>query len=562
MKRIFVIFFIALLFSGCVKQDEVIVDRGADVMVRNMGICVNIAADGFETVVIKDTEAEEEVYRKNIEEYVAEYLSDTNVGRMMYNVSYRRSVVDSDTVDSMLYNVARDEKGFLIRDENGNVTKTVAPETSATLLAKYRRMIERGIDVMGMAVDETHRYGAEAWFSIRMNDHHYLDDSGFNSSFSYDTPKASGIDNGKNYMDFTKPAVQAYYKEYVRELCERYDIDGIELDFLRSCPIMSFATSKKREMINAFISELRSITNEVSAAKGKKIGLAARIYSEEAENLGYGIDAAQWIAEGSIDQLTVEGWYIPTYYSIPVEEWRKSIDERNVNNNPYMLLCGTDWAVRCDSTAYSGYIMWITLEQFRGFVSSAYSKGADGIYIFNHFNPRSDAGATTYYIDSGKKEAHNVLKEKLRAANSAEDAEKWTRAYVNTCRDYHNTLYPINVGDAYTFELNTGTRAVNEYVVIVGIDSKEGYTEDLLRVTVNGIEAEQINDISCETGFEWKVSTSNEPVAQHISEVAPRAMQFSIKDLSAIKNGVNTITVTNTDSSRPQSIKWLEIRVK
>ncbi len=529
---------------------------------RNTNIAVNIAADGLENAILTNTVSDEAFYEEKIKSYISGYLLGTEVGRMMFNVTYRRSVVDSDTIDSMLYNVARDENGFLLKDENGNVTKTIAPETTYTMLKKYRTMIERGIDIIGMAVEETQKYGAEAWFSIRMNDHHNLEDPGFNSSFSYDAPTLSGINNKRTYMDFTKPAVQAYYKEYIREMCEKYDIDGIELDFLRSCPVMGSVTDKQMESLNAFISDIRKITNEVGEAKGKKIGLAVRIYSEEQQNLNYGIDAAQWVAEGSVDQITVEGWYIPTYYNIPVEEWRQSIDERNVNGNNYTLLCGTDWAVRCDSTAYSGYIMWITLEQFKGFVSSAYDKGADGIYIFNHFNLTNDAGATTYYIDdNGVKTKVNVIKDKLIAANSQQEAEENTRVYVNTCHDYSNSLYPISIGE-YTFELNTGTKAEEEYLVVVGIDSNDGYTDNLLKVTVNGIEAEQITDVPCETGFEWKVSTSNEPAAQHVSETAPRVMQFRINDLSAINDGVNTVTVTVTDEARPQSIKWLEIRAK
>ena len=79
-----------------------------------MMVCVNIAADGFECEIIKSALLDSSAYRMCVKKYVLSYLDGTNVRRMFYNVAYRRSVVDSDTVDSMLYNVARDEDGFLI----------------------------------------------------------------------------------------------------------------------------------------------------------------------------------------------------------------------------------------------------------------------------------------------------------------------------------------------------------------------------------------------------------------------------------------------------------------
>ena len=278
--------------------------------------------------------------------------------------------------------------------------KTIVPVCeSTTMLSKYRAMIERKIDVIDMVIGMTHDYEAEAWLSVRMNDHHFFDDPGFNSLFSYKYAEQVGVNHSRTYLDFSKTAVQNYYKAYITELCEKYDIDGIELDFLRSCPIMTNVNEENRQTLNRFVQEIRNIIDQFSEKRGKEIRLSARVYPEEQMNLDYGVDAAQWIADGSISTLVVEGWYIPTYYHIPVHNWRESIDARNTQNYPYSLLCGADWAVRCDSRAKEGYIMWLTLEQLKGFASSAYESGADGIYFFNHFNPNSDAGAITYYID-------------------------------------------------------------------------------------------------------------------------------------------------------------------
>ena len=534
-------------------------------MERNPNVAVNIAADGIQTNVVADTTKSEAEYKVLADNYVSAYLKNAPVGKMLYNVCYKRAITDSDVVDSVLYNVELNEEGTPKLDENGAPIKTVSPAaTGTTMLNNFRAMQERGIDVVEMLVNSTKDYGAEAWLSVRMNDHHYPDDIGFNSSLSYNRASEVGVNGSRTYMDHTNEVVQNYYKGYIRELCENYDIDGIELDYLRSAPVMSKVDAAHIQELNSYVSDLRDTVNEVAAKKGKKIQLSARVYSTPDHNLSSGIDPAQWIADGSIDMLAAEGWYIPTYYNIPIEDWRSEINAKNTDNHPYILLGGTDWAVRCDSAAKSGYMMWITLEQLKGFASAMYDRGADGVYFFNHFSP-SGNGALTYYVDeNGVKTVKNILKDKLIAADSKNAAEQGMRAYVNTCRDYSNTLYPIAISDStgYTVTMNTGSKpTAGYYTVIVGIDANEGYTDNHLAVSVNGVRAKQIGDVPKATGFTWAASTSSEPAASHVSETAPRVMQFTVEDLSAIHDGENTITITNTATGKPQSVKWLEIQV-
>jgi len=534
-------------------------------MERNHSVAVNIAADGIQTNVVADTTKSEAEYKELAENYVSAYLKDAPVGKMLYNVCYKRAITDSDVVDSVLYNVELNEDGTPKKDENGEVIKTVSPAaTETTMLNNFRTMQERGIDVVEMLVDSTKDYGAEAWLSVRMNDHHFPNDIGFNSSLSYHRASEVGVNGSRTYMDHTNKVVQNYYKGYIKELCENYDIDGIELDYLRSAPVMSSVNSTNTAKLSQYVREIRDTVNEVAKKKGKTIKVSARVYSTPDHNLSSGIDPAQWIADGSIDMLVAEGWYIPTYYNIPIEEWRTTIDAKNTDNHPYSILGGTDWAVRCDSNAKTGYMMWITLEQFKGFASAMYERGADGVYFFNHF-PLNGNGALTYYVDeNGVKTMKNVQTDKLLAATSQNAAETGMRAYVNTCRDYSNTLYPITISDnsGYTVDMNTGSKPTKGYYnVIVGIDANEGYTENLLSVTVNGVKAKQIGDVPKANGFTWAPSASSEPAAQHVSETAPRVMQFVVEDLSVVKDGFNTITITNTATGKPQSVKWLEIQV-
>ena len=527
---------------------------------RNRNLFLNIPSDGIEEQIIKDYEASADEYRENIRKYLKVYLDNTSVGTVIFNVFYRRSVVDSDYVDSMYYNIKLDENLCPVLDSNGKTIKTVSPDTDNKFLKGYRYAIKRGIDIIAMAITEARIYGVNVLVSVRMDDHHDINDPGLNSSFSYDNFERTSIDGDGERLDYCKEEVRNYYGRFILELCHKYDIDGIEFDYLRTCPIMSCVND---ETTNTLTEYMRSLKEEAEKIANKKIRFTARIYPDEKTNLNYGIDAVRWITEGIVDTIAPEGWYIPTYYGIDASAWKKIIDQKNVNSYPYTVIPGTDWAVRCDSTDYSGYIMWITIEQFRGFVSSMYQKDADGIYIFNHFYLDSDPGSHTYYIDeNGNKTCENVIHEKMIVAGSQELAENGMRVYVNTCPEYRNNLYPISVtkDKSYTFAINTGTKPKNGYFkVVVGVDSKTD-ENNIIKVLVNGIPATQLQDILPEPGFEWKVNDFFEPVASHISETCPRVMQFSIDDISCINTGENIVTVEALDNE--QHIKWLEVHVE
>ena len=538
-------------------------------MERNKNLVINIPAEGIEEEVIRDFTLTKEEYRLGIERYFSEFLSNTPCGTVFLNICYKRSIVPSNTADTYLYNIVRGEDGLPILDEEGNVRKEISPEiTISNLNRAYREMEKRGIDPIAMAVDIIRSYGCQVWFSVRMNDHHYPADRGFNSSFAYDRAEEVGVGGSKTHIDYTKTPVQNYYRNYIKELCTNYDIDGIELDYLRSCPVMEEPTEENMELLNCYVASVSNVVKTIAKAKGKDIGVASRIYPTEELNLSYGLDVVKWVAEGLVDIIIPEEWHIPTYFNIPVDKWRKSIELRNTKNHPYTLLCGTDWATRCDETLHSGMTMWLSLEQLKGFASASYSVGADGIYIFNHFNTNdtghtlSNMGLYSCYLDKeGNKIFKNVLKEKICSVNSIEAAEAGKRCFVNTYSAGEKSPYPIEISADNSFEvsINTGTKLPEKYWnVVVGID-KNPCTEPIC-INVNGNPAAMVEDIRPPKDFVFKASEDPYPFVDHVSETAERVMCFkALQDF--VKPMFNTVQITSNNGSNA-TVKWIEIHVE
>lgn len=526
--------------------------------IRNKNLVVNIAADGIQKAVIPDTTLAPETYAALADQYVKTYLDDTSVGRILFNVCYKRTITDSDVFDSVLYNVALDEDGNALRDESDTSIRSISPPATGTdMLNNFREMIRRGIDVIEMLVAATKRYGAEAWLSVRVNDHHFSDDPGFNSTLSYSRADEIGVNGSRMCQDYSHHAVRNYYKAYILELAQKYDIDGIEMDFLRSAPLLSDPGPDGQTILNTF---MRDLKRSIPQAAGRPVSLCARVFSTPEQNLSYGIDAAQWIADGSIAFLTVSGFYIPTYYSLPVDRWRTLIDQRNAAGHSYSLLAGTDWGIRCDARPDIGMLFWITLEQIRGFASSAYQRGADGIYFFNHFCTDDLHGAVCYYLDdAGNLVPRNVLRDKFAAANSQQASETGERVYVNTCRDYSNTIYPVLLSGREEFRasINTGNRFDRgSYRVILGLDRDSA----IPKVSVNGVATASATPVPKPINSAGTTTEGTSPVALHISAVAPQVMEYAMTTLTPIQTGDNKLCI-HADGN-PVSVLWIEIRAQ
>jgi hypothetical protein len=178
-------------------------------------------------------------------------------------------------------------------------------------------------------------------------------------------------------LDFSLEPVQNHFYQYVEELLERYAVDGIELDWLRNPTGLPEACRSDFSILNGFMERIRNLMN----TRDDKLSLAVRVPPNEKDNLCNGIDVCQWIADGIVDVFTIENFYIPTNYELPVLEWRNSIQKRNISNRSYLLLCGSDWGVSC----VQNYHLATTPALVRGFAEVCNAKGADGIYLFNLF---------------------------------------------------------------------------------------------------------------------------------------------------------------------------------
>lgn len=329
---------------------------------------INYSADAL-IYLLPDRELTEDEIRVRMNNAMAQLFKDTPADALLLNVNYSLSLIPGDSYDTAW--------------KRADGTPIADTEHGDMWYGQFARAHARGIEPYGYAMEAARKYGAEVWFSVRMNDYHYINDyDSAVSLFAKEHPEMR-LENG--VLDFAYPEVREYVKNYILELCANWDIDGIEYDMLRGPNYFrpEVSVAERSRILREFLAELKMEINKISGAKGKDIKILARAYSDEASSEKYGFAPELWAQDGSIDVLVLSNAFMPTDYDIDIEGWRERLGD-----TPCKIYGGADFAARCTmewAPDALGRAERMDTELLRGFATSVLGRGGDGIYLFNLF---------------------------------------------------------------------------------------------------------------------------------------------------------------------------------
>jgi hypothetical protein len=247
---------------------------------------------------------------------------------------------------------------------------------------------DRGIDAYALWIRRAREKKLSPWIGMRMNDLHNVDDpqSYMHSTFWREHPEFRRIpwrtpDWRDRAFDFAHRAVRDYHFQLVEEYCERYDFDGLELDWMRFG--FHFKPGQEQQGNEAsadFMRRTRALLNQREKKRGHKIALGARVPSRPQTAWAMGLDGARWAAEGLIQMLVVTPFWASIETDIPLEQWRRLIGP-NV-----LLAAGLELLLR----PYHDYkIQMNTIETVRGASAAMLARGADRVYLFNYMDSQT-----------------------------------------------------------------------------------------------------------------------------------------------------------------------------
>ena len=169
--------------------------------------------------------------------------------------------------------------------------------------------------------------------------------------------------------DFAVPEVRDLVFRIFEDLCSRYDVDGISMDFLRHPPFFRSVawgqpvSAQETEAMTSLVRRIRAMTEEISLARGRPLLLSARVLDSVELNAAHGLDVECWLREDLID-LMVSGWV----QAAPIEEMI-ALGHRHDAPVYVHLNCGARFGNLGD----------------RARAMHAWRAGADGVYMFNYF---------------------------------------------------------------------------------------------------------------------------------------------------------------------------------
>ncbi len=405
-----------------------------------------------------------------------------------------------------------------------------------------KRLHEAGLDPYQVWIERCREKGLSPWISMRMNDIHSVNepDNFMHSSFWRSHPEFWRVPNGaaspwqNRAMNYAHSDVREHQGAFVRELLERYDPDGLELDWMRFGYHLTPGREREESAIlTEFVRDVRSLASEWSKKRGHPILLGVRAPAHPDAAAGLGMDAVLWAKEGLVDLIVPCPFWTSSDFDIPVELWHERLGDTagGVVVAPGLEFNARPWpgaaAVAND------------LASARGFAASVYHRGAESLYLFNWMDSQTRPVAESKYA---------LL---LRDGLTREVVQNAPRRHPVCFRDTvpsgfpNGAQLPADTGNERSFQIHVGAKPKSGKAwVVVGLAQRDGVAEAGLEASLNDRELG---------------AAENAPDLGGLGGGTVRAVRFPCP-LDTVSDGYNKLHIRQAGGGSPQQIVWVEIR--
>jgi len=261
----------------------------------------------------------------------------------------------------------------------------------------YDAYVYRGGDMVSVLVETCRKHGMAPFVSLRLNDVHHQElyeqknrRSLVSCRFYTEHPEwhidPDHRDKEGYYkqrgMDWSVPEVRAYKLALLAELAEKYDLAGLELDFLRDDTLFregEVDEATRIDIITDFVAQVRAVLDRGGQDRMPRY-LGVRIPMALAYHAETGLKV-QRLREVGVDMFNLSSWYHTTQQS-DVARVRDLVPDaaiyiemtHSTGWHPYFMkpgLYGTNGDPRTSD------------HQFYTTALLAHQRGADGLSLFN-----------------------------------------------------------------------------------------------------------------------------------------------------------------------------------
>lgn len=328
--------------------------------------------------------APEDMSVEGLNRLVDTYAEGTQVAGILFCVNVQRALFDSRVWEHFWddYDPALGEDQPALKRTHG--------------VKNHLLLRERGLDQHAIWLARCRHHGIEGWLTMRMNDCHglkeyFVHEQGLKghvgeaewalhwpSSFWRRHPELRRAPyrlerSWEGAFDYGKAEVREHHLKLVRELFERYDMFGFEMDWMRWG--MMFAPGHEQagmSLLTQLVREVRRLADAAEKRVGHPIRLAHRLPANPEACLALGYDPITWAREGLADMVTLSSFLGSANFDYPVRVWRAMLGER-----VKLLALVEEVAQPYPERALAEY------EFLYGAAASALQRGCDGVYLFN-----------------------------------------------------------------------------------------------------------------------------------------------------------------------------------
>lgn len=248
---------------------------------------------------------------------------------------------------------------------------------------------DRGLDPWAIWIGCAREKGVSPWISMRMNDTHFSDKRPIyrNESRFYAPDRQilkcwppknlAWSPAGWNYAE---PEVRKHALDLIDEILDRWDADGIELDWIRHpCHLRPATAREDAHFLTGFIREVRRRTELAAKRRGHPVGIAVRVPTSYEVSRALGLDAETWAREGLVDIVAPANFYATVDFDFDFDGWCRKIAAANPKVTVLPCACNMLRAYYGDGTTFQ-------IDRDRAFLRAWTALyGGRGLYLFNFF---------------------------------------------------------------------------------------------------------------------------------------------------------------------------------
>ncbi len=197
-------------------------------------------------------------------------------------------------------------------------------------------LLRADTDPLELAIQICRKRETEVFWTLRMNDIHDYTNPLLRAKWKTERPElvmGTPEEAARHHVrdprsiwtlaDYGREEVRDLMARGVAEVLENYDVDGIELDFLRhicyfrETRLYQPVTALHRRQMSDLVHRIRRLVLEASERKRKPILLSARVLQTLELNERFGLEVEQWVKKGDMDFLTISAGFVP--FTCPTE---------------------------------------------------------------------------------------------------------------------------------------------------------------------------------------------------------------------------------------------------